>query len=83
MSGVHPEFGVDPAFLPPAALWQALEPLLPEDRPKPKGGRPRMRDRTLRGRSAEQIRFESNMPSAHQEPHVPRSPIHRGSPPNG
>jgi len=45
MSGVHPEFGVDPSYLPPAELWQAAEPLLPEEPPKPKGGRPRMPDR--------------------------------------
>lgn len=45
MSGVHPEFGIDPAFLPPEDLWHALEPLLPEEPPKPKGGRPRIPDR--------------------------------------
>ena len=26
-------------------LWAVVEPLLPEERPKPKGGRPRIRDR--------------------------------------
>lgn len=45
MSGVHPDYGVDPAFLPPEAFWRAIEPLLPEEKPKPKGGRPRMPDK--------------------------------------
>ncbi len=27
------------------ALWAVIEPLLPEERPKPKGGRPRIADR--------------------------------------
>jgi transposase len=26
-------------------LWEAIEPLLPEERPKPNGGRPRVDDR--------------------------------------
>ena len=46
MSGKGLEFGVDPAFLPPEGLWQAIEPLLPEEPPKPKGGRPRLPDRS-------------------------------------
>ena len=29
----------------PDALWQEIEPLLPPERPKPKGGRPRMDNR--------------------------------------
>ena len=45
MSGVHPDYGVDPSFLPPEALWQAIEPLLPEEPAKPKGGRPGMADK--------------------------------------
>lgn len=45
MSQCKNDFGVDPQFLPPEALWRALEPLLPEEPPKPKGGRPRMPDR--------------------------------------
>lgn len=46
---MHPytlEFGVDPDFLPPESLWLAVEPLLPEPKPRPKGGRPPMPNRT-------------------------------------
>ena len=39
------EFNIDPKFLPNEALWMALEPLLPEEPPKPNGGRPRMPNR--------------------------------------
>lgn len=39
------EFGIDPKFLPTEALWMAVEPLLPEEPPKPNGGRPRMPNR--------------------------------------
>ena len=39
------EFNVDPRYLPPEPLWNAVEPLLPPERPKPRGGRPRMPDR--------------------------------------
>lgn len=38
-------FGVDPNFLPPASLWSAVEPLLPQPKPRPKGGRPPMPNR--------------------------------------
>ena len=34
------EGSVDKAFLPPESLWQAVEPLLPWEKSKPKGGRP-------------------------------------------
>src|SRR5919199_3072042 len=33
----------------PADLWEAIEPLLPRARPKPKGGRPRVPDRAVLG----------------------------------
>ena len=39
------EFNINPDFLPPQSLWLAVEPLLPEEPPKPKGGRPRMPNR--------------------------------------
>jgi transposase len=32
--------------LVPEELWEAVEPLLPRERPKPKGGRPRVPDRS-------------------------------------
>src|SRR5215213_6675596 len=36
--------------LVPDGLWEAIEPLLPKEPPKPKGGRPRISDRaTLAG----------------------------------
>src|ERR671930_456088 len=33
----------------PEDLWEAIEPLLPKERPKPKGGRPRIPDRAALG----------------------------------
>jgi putative transposase len=39
------EFNIDPGFLPPESLRLAARPLLPEEAPKPKGGRPRMPNR--------------------------------------
>jgi putative transposase len=39
------EYTIDAQFLPPEPLWQAVEPLLPLHRPRPKGGRPPMPDR--------------------------------------
>lgn len=39
------ECSIDSNFLPSEDLWCAVEPLLPEESPKPKGGRPRMSDR--------------------------------------
>lgn len=41
------EYGINPEFLPPESLWQAVEPLLPAEPAKPKGGRPRVSDRQL------------------------------------
>lgn len=38
-------YGIDPQFLPPDSLWLAVEPLLPEPKPRPRGGRPPMPDR--------------------------------------
>jgi transposase len=35
--------------LVPDALWEAIEPLLPKEPPKPKGGRPRVPDRAALG----------------------------------
>ena len=37
----YEECGVDSRFLAPEKLWHAVEPLLPEEPPKPKAGRPR------------------------------------------
>ena len=40
--------GMDPKFrMVPEELWGAVEPLLPPERPKPKGGRPRVPDRVV------------------------------------
>ena len=39
------KFGIDPKFLPTESLWMTVEPLLPEEPPKPGGGRPRMPNR--------------------------------------
>jgi len=36
-------------FLVTDDLWKAIEPLLPEEPPKPKGGRPRVPDRAVLG----------------------------------
>ena len=38
-------FGIDPNFLPPESLWLAVEPLLPQPKPRPLGGRPPMPNR--------------------------------------
>jgi transposase len=37
------------ASLVPDDLWGAINPLLPQEPPKPKGGRPRIPDRTALG----------------------------------
>lgn len=39
------ECNIDSNFLPSENLWHAVEPLLPEEPSKPKGGRPRTSDR--------------------------------------
>ena len=36
---------VDPAWRIPDELWKHIEPLLPPEKPRPKGGRPRMPNR--------------------------------------
>jgi len=36
---------VNPDYLLPETVWERVRPLLPPERPKPKGGRPRMDDR--------------------------------------
>jgi transposase len=39
---------MDPKFRTvPEELWRAVQPLLPPERPKPKGGRPRVPDRVV------------------------------------
>jgi len=35
--------------LVPDDLWEAIEPLLPKEQPKPNGGRPRVPDRAVLG----------------------------------
>src|ERR687889_812446 len=35
------------SMLVPEALWEIVEPLLPKEPPKPKGGRPRVPDRAV------------------------------------
>jgi transposase len=37
------------AKLMPETLWELIEPLLPQEPPKPKGGRPRLSDRACLG----------------------------------
>ncbi len=36
---------IDPLFLLPDEVWERVSHVLPADRPKPKGGRPRMENR--------------------------------------
>ena len=36
---------VNKSYKIPDALWAEIEPLLPPEKPKPKGGRPRMDNR--------------------------------------
>ena len=40
-------FRVMSTLLVPDGLWEAIEPLLPNEPPKPKGGRPRIADRAV------------------------------------
>jgi transposase len=40
---------MDASILVPDALWEAIDPLLPKEPPKPKGGRPRVPDRAVLG----------------------------------
>src|SRR5829696_680615 len=40
---------MNPASFVPDGLWEAIEPLLPPEPPKPKGGRPRVPDRATLG----------------------------------
>ena len=47
MSRVKYEDEINPAFFPPESLWQAIEPLLPAEKPKPQGGRPRCCSRQM------------------------------------
>lgn len=41
------ECNIDSNFLPSEDLWLAVEPLLPQEPPKPRGGRPRKPDRQM------------------------------------
>jgi transposase len=40
---------MDASIFVPDALWEAIDPLLPKEPPKPKGGRPRVPDRAVLG----------------------------------
>jgi len=40
---------INKEFLVPDQLWEQIEPLLPPEPPKPKGGRPMMDNRFLNG----------------------------------
>ncbi len=41
------ENSINGAYLPAEELWSAVEPLLPADKPRPKGGRKRIDNRQM------------------------------------
>lgn len=41
------KYGINRDFLPPESLWQTVEPLLPQGKPRFKGGRPPKSDRQM------------------------------------
>ena len=47
MKRSEPKSTVNPAYLPSEELWLALQPLLPAEKPKPRGGRTRVDDYKL------------------------------------
>ena len=44
---VNPTYGIDGGYSIPYELWERIKPLLPTEKPKLRGGRPRLDDRRV------------------------------------